>query len=87
MVTVGYSHLKIWDFKELLKAREEKRQSDNGTKEAALVLQPKSVDLSKVRQKIFVGVACHNSLVCALTSGGHLNIFNEEGKLSKWMDI
>lgn len=51
------------------------------------MIQPKSVDLSKVRQKIFVGVACYNNLVYALTSGGHLNIFNEEGKLSKWMDI
>jgi len=51
------------------------------------VLQGKSVDLSKVKQRIFVAVSCHNNLVYALTSGGHLNIFNEEGKLSKWMDI
>ena len=87
MVTVGFSHLKIWDFKDILKVRDEIRQASNQTKEVTLVLQPKSVDLSKVRQKIFVGVACHNNLVYALTSGGHLNIFNEEGKLSKWMDI
>jgi len=51
------------------------------------VLQGKSVDLSKVKQRIFVAVTCHNNLVYALTSGGHLNIFNEEGKLSKWKDI
>lgn len=83
MVTVGYSHVKFWHFDELSKAKEPGQAGAAQDK----ILQGKSIELTKVKQKIFVGVACYNNLVYALTSGGHLNIFNEEGKLSKWMDI
>ena len=46
-----------------------------------------SVDLTKVKNKIFVGVCCRSNLVYALASDGHIYVYSEERKLSKWMDI
>lgn len=46
-----------------------------------------SADLSKVKSKIFVGVACKHSNAYALANDGHLYVFTEDRKLSKWMNI
>ena len=32
-------------------------------------------------------MSCHNNLIYALTSGGHLNIFNEDGGLVFYRDV
>jgi WD40 repeat protein len=82
-VTAGYSHLKFWYFDEL--TGKVKRSITEGSKEC--ILESFSADLSKVKQKIFVGVVCKNQNVYALTSDGHLYVFTEERKLSKWMNI
>jgi len=74
--------LKFWYFDDSGKVR--KSQAD-GSKEC--ILESFAADLTKVKQKIFVGVACKESLVYALAGDGHLYVFSEERKLSKWMNI
>lgn len=56
-----------------------------GSKES--ILESFTADLNKVKSKVFVGVACKHSLAYALASDGHLYVFTEERKLSKWMNI
>jgi hypothetical protein len=46
-----------------------------------------SADIAKVKNKIFVGVACKHSCVYSLTNDGCLYIFSEDRKLNKWMNI
>ena len=80
-VTAGYCHLKFWYFDPETK----KVKKPEGSKES--VLESFSADLAKVKHKVFVGVACKHSLVYTLASDGHLYVFSEERKLSKWMNI
>ena len=80
-VTAGYCHLKFWYFDPETK----KVKKPEGSKES--VLESFSADLTKVKLKVFVGVACKHSLVYTLASDGHLYVFSEERKLSKWMNI
>ena len=83
-VTAGYSHLKFWYFDEETRKPKSSKQPQN-SKEG--VLESQTADLAKVKCKIFVGVACKHSMVYALASDGHLYVFTEERKLSKWMNI
>jgi hypothetical protein len=52
-ITAGYTHLKFWYFDENCKV---KKQNVEGSKES--ILESFSADLTKVKCKIFVGVAC-----------------------------
>ena len=82
-VTAGYSHLKFWYFD--AESGKVKPQSVEGSKES--ILESFSADLSKVKSKVFVGVACAHQLAYALAADGHLYVFTQERKLSKWMNI
>ena len=82
-VTAGYSHLKFWYFDE--NTGKVKKNTVEGSKES--ILESFTADLNKVKSKVFVGVACKHSMAYALASDGHLYVFTEERKLSKWMNI
>ena len=81
-VTAGYSHLKFWYFDE-----NQKVKKLNTTESKESISESFSADLTKVKSKVFVGVVCKNKLAYALASDGHLYVFTEERKLSKWMNI
>ena len=82
-MTAGYSHLKFWFFEE--GTGKVKKHTVEGSKES--ILESFTADLAKVKTKIFVGVVCKHAMAYALASDGHLYLFNEEKKLSKWMNI
>lgn len=50
-------------------------------------MESKTADLAKIKVKIFVGVVCLEGLVYALTTDGHLYIYDKNRKLQKWMNI
>jgi hypothetical protein len=60
-------------------------KTETNSKEA--IMESKSADLTKVRLKIFVGVACKGSQVFAMASDGHLYVYDKNRKLTKWMNI
>jgi hypothetical protein len=54
-VTAGYQHLKYWYFDENGRVM----KTETNSKES--IMESKSADLTKVRLKVFVGVACKGS--------------------------
>lgn len=50
-------------------------------------MESKAADLTKIKVQDFVGVACKENLVYALTSDGLLYVLNENLKTEKWMNI
>jgi WD40 repeat protein len=82
-VTAGYSHLKFWYFdKDTNKAI---MHYVDGHKEG--IMESFGADITKVKNQIFVGIACKHSCVYAFASDGHLYVFTEDRKLSRWMNI
>lgn len=82
-VTAGYSHLKFWYFD----AQTGKVITQDQSNSSEKIMVSHTADLAKVKSKIFVGVACKHSMTYALCSDGHLYVFTEDKKLSKWMNI
>ena len=50
-------------------------------------MESKSADLTKVKLKVFVGVACRLGQVFSLAADGHLYVYDKNRKLTKWMNI
>lgn len=50
-------------------------------------MQSQAASLEKVKIKIFVGIAIHESKVYALTTDGFVYVFDKQRKLLRWMNI
>lgn len=50
-------------------------------------MESKTANLEKVRVKVFVGVAVHDSVVYALTADGYIYVFDKARKLLRWMHV
>ena len=67
-----------------------KTETKGASQEA--IMESKSADLTKVKVKVFVGVACKRHAdgkeeVLALTVDGHIYVYDKHRKLTKWMNI
>ena len=50
-------------------------------KEPNMIMRSQTADLTKVKLKLFVGVAIKNGLVFALAQDGHIFIYDKQRKL------
>ena len=71
-VTGGYQHLKYWYLDDETGQPITKKQSDN-----LQILESVSADLTKVKEQIFVGLTIQCPRIFALTSDGHIYVFDK----------
>lgn len=82
-VTAGFEHLKFWYTGELQASfSKSPKPSSSG---AIPMMESKSADLSKIKNKVFVGVACLGLYIYTLSIDGTLYQFDRERKLVKYL--